>query len=53
LAVITVVIGGDEGCVHVHGVRDGFAEAVSGKRHFDSHKVLDLGTFGDGGEGAI
>lgn len=48
LAVITVVIGGDEGRVHVGGVRDGFAKAVSGKRHFDSRKVLSLGTFGEG-----
>lgn len=33
LAVITVVIGSDQRCVNVHGIRDGFAKAVSGERH--------------------
>lgn len=33
LAVIAVVIGSDQRSVNVHGVRDGFAEAVSGERH--------------------
>jgi hypothetical protein len=50
LAVITVVIGGDEGRVHVDGVRDGFAKAVSGKRHFDSRKVLSFGDLWGGEE---
>ena len=33
LAVIAVVIGSDQRGVNVHGIRDGFAEAVSGERH--------------------
>lgn len=33
LAVIAVIIGSNQRCVNVHGVRDGFAEAVSGERH--------------------
>lgn len=33
LAVIAVIIGSDQRCVNVHGVRDSFAKAVSGERH--------------------
>lgn len=33
LAVIAVIVGSDQRCVNVHGVRDSFAKAVSGERH--------------------
>lgn len=33
LAVIAVIIGSDQRGVNVHGIRDGFAKAVSGERH--------------------
>lgn len=33
LTVIAVIVGSDQRCVNVHGVRDGFAKAVSGERH--------------------
>lgn len=33
LAVIAVIVGSDQRGVNVHGVRDGFAKAVSGERH--------------------
>jgi hypothetical protein len=33
LAVVAVVVAGDEGLVDVNGVGDGLAEAVSGERH--------------------
>ena len=33
LAVIAMIIASDQRGVNVHGVRDGFAEAVSGERH--------------------
>lgn len=33
LAVIAVIVGSDQRCVDVHGVRHGFAKAVSGERH--------------------
>lgn len=35
LAVIAVIVGSDQRCVNVHGIRDGFAKAVSGERHFE------------------
>jgi hypothetical protein len=42
LAVVTVIIGSDQRSVNVHGVRDGFAKAVSGKRHIDGIFCLIL-----------
>lgn len=33
MAVVAVIVAGDEGCVDVGLVGDGFAEAVSGERH--------------------
>jgi hypothetical protein len=35
LAVVTVIISSDQRSFNVHGVRDGFAKAVSGKRHIE------------------
>lgn len=55
LAVIAMIISSDQRRVDIHGVRDGFAEAVSGDRHDEGilARYLRLRTSGEGRRGYL
>lgn len=43
LAVVTMIVPHDEGCVDVHSVSDSLAQAVAGQRHSGNNWMENLG----------